>query len=90
MGLVQHASAQTTAQNISATFPNPVSEGNLIIAVIGYNAFNPLLGFQEDSYPSTSFSFLGGAPRDGFSNSLEAYMQLALRSESYIDCGIDQ
>jgi len=81
MSVIQHKSAQTTAQNLTVTLDSPVVAGNLLVAVIGFSASNSINGFSHDSNPSTSFFLLSECVAS-FDN-LEAYMQIALLSESY-------
>jgi hypothetical protein len=81
MSVVQHKSAESTGQSVSVTLTSPVTAGNLIIAVIGHNRSNAISGFTHDANPSTSFNPLSSVT--GSSDTLEAYVQLALLSESY-------
>ncbi len=82
MSVIQHASAQTTSQQLSVTLTSPVTAGNLIVAVVAYSKFNSISDFTHDANPSTSFGLLTSVSGSA-SAKLDAYMQLALLSESY-------
>jgi hypothetical protein len=83
MSVVQHKSAQTTAQSLTVTLDSQVTSGNLIIAVIGYSGFGgqSIADFNHDSNPSTFFQQV--AERSTAFIELQVWFQQALLSEAY-------
>jgi hypothetical protein len=84
MSVIQHKSIIGTTQNVSLTLDSPVTEGNLLIAVVLPSTFNNVNSLEDASAPSSSgwsqfsFGFVSGDLHD-----LYVFSSSAQTSESY-------
>jgi hypothetical protein len=82
MGVIQHKSIIGTTQNVSLTLDTPVTDGNLLIAVVCPSQFVTVNSIEDASAPSSNgwgqVGFVTGALHDFY-----VFSSLAQANESY-------